>query len=119
MFSSEKYGDIIFSFGVGKTTITKNSNKNIYFKNLNLSHYRTPRSNEIDGVDYFFVSKVFEELIKKKKFYEYAKIFENYYGTLKENVDKIIKKNDLIFDKITAGDKAIIKFKELNLIKYF
>ena len=31
-------------------------------------------------------------MISEDKFYEYAKIFENYYGTLKDDVDKIIKK---------------------------
>ena len=46
---------------------------------------RTARSNEVDGVDYHFVKKdEFEDLIKKEKFYEYAKIFDNYYGTLKK-----------------------------------
>ena len=40
----------------------------------------------------------FESLIQKKEFYEYAKIFENYYGTLKKNVDEIIEKNDILFD---------------------
>ena len=37
-------------------------------------------------------------LVNQEKFYEYAKIFENYYGTLKKNVDDTIIKNDIIFD---------------------
>ena len=68
----------------------------------------------------FFVSvKKFEELIKKNKFYEYAKIYENYYGTLKENVDETILKNDLIFDIDWQGTKQLSKFKNLNLIKIY
>ena len=63
--------------------------------------------------------KKFLKNLLKKKFYEYAKIFENYYGTLKENVDKIIKKNDLIFDIDWQGTKQLSSFKELNLIKIF
>mgnify|MGYP001370727649 CR=1 FL=1 len=107
--------------GVGKTTITKKiQQKNQSFK-ISVSHTtRTPRSNEIDGVDYFFVSKIkFKELIDKKKFYEYAKIFDNYYGTLKENVDQSILKNDIIFDIDWQGTKQLSKFKNLNLIKIF
>ena len=55
----------------------------------------------------------------RKKFYEYAKIFENYYGTLKESVDKTIKKNDILFDIDWQGTKQLSKFKNLNLIKIF
>ena len=79
--------------GVGKTTITKKIQQKYNFK-ISVSHTtRPPRSNEIDGVDYNFISeKKFEELIKADAFYEYAKIFDNYYGTLKENVDKMMKK---------------------------
>ena len=52
-----------------------------------------PRSNEVDGVDYYFVThEKFKKMINEKKFYEYAKIFDNFYGTLKENVDNMIKK---------------------------
>ena len=107
--------------GVGKTTLTKKiQQKNHSFK-ISVSHTtRTPRSNEIDGVDYFFVSKLkFKELIDKKKFYEYAKIFDNYYGTLKENVDQSILKNDIIFDIDWQGTKQLSKFKNLNLIKIY
>ena len=107
--------------GVGKTTLTKKiQQKNQSFK-ISVSHTtRTPRSNEIDGVDYFFVSKFkFKELIDKKKFYEYAKIFDNYYGTLKENVDQSILKNDIIFDIDWQGTKQLSKFKNLNLIKIY
>ena len=107
--------------GVGKTTLTKKiQQKNQSFK-ISVSHTtRTPRSNEIDGVDYFFVSKLkFKELIDKKKFYEFAKIFDNYYGTLKENVDQSILKNDIIFDNDWQGTKQLSKFKNLNLIKIY
>ena len=58
-------------------------------------------------------------MIKEEKFYEYAKIFDNYYGTLKETVDVNITKNDLIFDIDWQGNKTIIKFKNLRLIKIF
>tara|TARA_B100001093_G_scaffold38661_1_gene33052 strand:- start:3593 stop:4192 length:600 start_codon:yes stop_codon:yes gene_type:complete len=107
--------------GVGKTTLTKKIQQK--YQNFKLSvslTTRSPRSNEVEGVDYHFVSQpYFKELIDKKKFYEYAKIFENYYGTLKKNVDETIHKNDIIFDIDWQGTKQLSKFKNLNLIKIY
>ena len=107
--------------GVGKTTITKKIQQKYQSFKISVSHTtRSPRSNEVDGVDYHFVSnKEFEELINDKKFYEYAKIFENYYGTLKKNVDETIKKNDILFDIDWQGTKQLSKFKNLKIIKIF
>ncbi len=107
--------------GVGKTTLTKKIQQKYQSFKISVSHTtRQPRSNEVDGVDYFFVSKdEFKDLIKKDKFYEYAKIFENYYGTLKETVDKAIIKNDILFDIDWQGTKQLSKFINLNLIKIY
>ena len=107
--------------GVGKTTLTKKIQQK--YQNFKLSvslTTRSPRSNEVEGVDYHFVSQpYFKESIDKKKFYEYAKIFENYYGTLKTNVDETILKNDIIFDIDWQGTKQLSKFNNLNLIKIY
>tara|TARA_B100002051_G_C16474476_1_gene504962 strand:+ start:46 stop:639 length:594 start_codon:yes stop_codon:yes gene_type:complete len=107
--------------GVGKTTLTKKIQQKYKNFKISVSHTtRTPRSNEVDGVDYHFVSKEkFKELIDKGKFYEYAKIFENYYGTLKSIVDETIKENDILFDIDWQGTKQLSKFKNLNLIKIY
>ena len=107
--------------GVGKTTITKKLQQKYHSFKISVSHTtRSPRSNEVDGVDYYFVSKKeFEELINQEKFYEYAKIFDNYYGTLKKKVDDLIKSNDVIFDIDWQGTKQLSKFKKLKLIKIF
>ena len=107
--------------GVGKTTITKKIQQKYQNFKISVSHTtRKPRSNEVDGVDYYFISnKKFEELINSNEFYEYAKIFENYYGTLKKSVDETIKKNDLLFDIDWQGTKQLSKFKNLNLIKIY
>ena len=58
-------------------------------------------------------------MISEDKFYEYAKIFENYYGTLKDDVDKIIKKNDLLFDIDWQGTKKLSKFKHFKFTQKF
>ena len=107
--------------GVGKTTLTKKIQQKYNSFRISVSHTtRSPRSNEIDGVDYTFIDrKKFESLIKKKKFYEYAKIFDNYYGTSKENVDKNIKNNDIIFDIDWQGTKQLSEHKNLNLLKIY
>ena len=107
--------------GVGKTTLTKKIQQKYQSFKISVSHTtRSPRSNEIDGVDYYFVSEdKFKELIKNNEFYEHAKIFENYYGTLKKTVDQTILNNDILFDIDWQGTKQLSKFKNLNLIKIY
>ena len=107
--------------GAGKTTITKKIQQKYQSFKISVSHTtRKPRSNEVDGVDYHFVShEKFKKYINEKKFYEYAKIFDNYYGTLKSSVDDMFKKNDIIFDIDWQGTKQLSKFTNLNLIKIF
>ena len=107
--------------GVGKTTLTKKIQQKYQSFKVSVSHTtRLPRSNEINGVDYYFVStQKFKELIEKNSFYEYAKIFENYYGTSKNEVDKLISSNDIIFDIDWQGTKQLSKFKKLKFIKIF
>ena len=107
--------------GAGKTTLTKKIQQK--YQNFKISvscTTRSPRDNEVDGVDYHFLSeKKFKELIKTNSFYEYAKIFENYYGTLKSTVDQIIKKNDILFDIDWQGTKQLSKFENLKLVKVY
>ena len=107
--------------GVGKTTLTKKIQQKFENFKISVSHTtRLPRSNEVHSVDYYFITrKRFRDLIDKNEFYEYAKIFENYYGTLKKNVDETIVHNDLIFDIDWQGTKQLSKFENLNLIKIF
>tara|TARA_X000000368_G_C22791986_1_gene606369 strand:+ start:89 stop:688 length:600 start_codon:yes stop_codon:yes gene_type:complete len=107
--------------GAGKTTITKKIQQKYQTFKISVSHTtRKPRSNEVDGVDYHFIShEKFKKFIDEGKFYEYAKIFDNYYGTSKESVDQTIKKNDIIFDIDWQGTKQLSKFKNLKLIKIY
>jgi len=107
--------------GVGKTTLTKKIQQKYHSFKISVSHTtRKPRPNEVDGVDYNFISiGKFKELIDQGKFYEYAKIFDNYYGTLKENVDDLFKTNDIIFDIDWQGTKQLSKFPNLNLVKIY
>ena len=107
--------------GAGKTTITKKIQQKFNSFKISVSHTtRKPRLNEIDGIDYNFIdTKAFEEKIQSNFFYEYAKIFDNYYGTSKTAVDDLIKKNDIIFDIDWQGNQQLSKFNKLNLVKIF
>ena len=100
---SEKDGVMIIlssPSGAGKTTLVKKLSEKDNFE-ISVSHTtRSPRSNEVDGVDYKFVNTDnFKKLVSNNQFYEYAKIFGNYYGTSRKNVDEDIKKNDIIYWK--------------------
>ena len=100
--------------GAGKTTLVKKISSRNNFK-ISISHTtRKPRINEKDGKHYFFVKdKEFKKLIKQKKFLEYAKVFKNYYGSLKENVvEKLEKSENVIFDIDWQGTQQI---KSINL----
>ena len=101
--------------GAGKTTLVKKISKIKKYK-ISISHTtRKPRLNEMQGKDYFFVkNKEFRKLIKKKNFLEHAKVFKNYYGSLRENVlNKLNKGENVIFDIDWQGTKQI-KNKKLK-----
>ena len=108
--------------GAGKTTISKKIQQKYQNFKISVSHTtRKPRPNEIDGIDYFFISKdKFQEKIKNKEFYEYAEIFGNYYGTSKETVLELLNnKNDILFDIDWQGTEQLSKYDDLNLLKIF
>jgi len=108
--------------GAGKTTLTKKLAENNSNFQISISHTtRKPRPNEVDGKDYYFVDQEkFNLLIKSKSFYEYAKIFDNYYGTLKEPVLKSLSQaKDVLFDIDWQGTQQLRKIKSLKLITFF
>ena len=99
--------------GAGKTTLVKLLSEKKNFS-VSISHTtRTPRSNETDGIDYIFIDKVkFQKLIEENKFLEFAKVFDNYYGTSKKNIfSKLNEGNNVIFDIDWQGTEQIIKKK--------
>ena len=101
--------------GAGKTTLVKLLEKKENFF-ISVSHTtRKPRSNEVNGRDYNFVSdEEFKNLIKKDQFLEHAKVFNNYYGTLKKPVmEKLNQGDNVLFDIDWQGTKQI-KDKKIN-----
>ena len=109
--------------GAGKTTLTRMlSEKNDNFI-ISISHTtRTPRHNEVNGKDYFFVDKKeFQKLIKNNCFIEHATVFNNLYGTMKEPVIKDLSKGkNVLFDIDWQGAEQIKKKKlDFKLITLF
>ncbi len=108
--------------GTGKTTLTKKlAENNINFV-ISISYTtRKPRPNEIDEKDYHFISREkFENLLKKNNFFEYANIFDNYYGTLKKSVLELLSQGkDVLFDIDWQGTKQLNKIKNLSLVTFF
>jgi len=108
--------------GTGKTTLTKKiaeNNKNFI---ISISHTtRKPRPSEVNGKDYYFVSKKeFENLSKENNFFEYANIFDNWYGTLKKPVLELLSNGkDVLFDIDWQGTKQLNKIKNLSPVTFF
>jgi guanylate kinase len=108
--------------GAGKTTLTKKIQQKYQNFKISVSYTtRRPRPNEVEGIDYFFINHdEFKKKIESGQFYEHAKIFDNFYGTSKDSVNNILKKNnDILFDIDWQGTQQLSKFEELNLIKIF
>ena len=107
--------------GAGKTTLVNLLSKRKGFV-TSISHTtRTPRSNEVDGKDYHFISnEKFEKMIDNKEFLEFAKVFKNFYGTTKSNIfEELNKGNNVIFDIDWQGTNQIISQKFKNRLLTF
>ena len=113
---------IVFSApsGSGKTTLVHYLLKKILNLSFSISATsRKPRENEIDGKDYFFLSKeIFINKINDGKFLEYEEVYDGiFYGTLLDEVEKNLKKGKhVIFDIDVVGGINIKKlFPERTL----
>jgi len=108
--------------GAGKTTLVNLLAKKNNFE-ISVSHTtRKPRLNESSGKDYYFVSdQEFKRLIKNEEFLEYAKVFNNYYGTTRTPViDKLNKGKNVLFDIDWQGaDQIKNKNLDFKLITFF
>ena len=108
--------------GAGKTTLVKMLSKIDNFE-ISVSHTtRQPRPNETPNKDYYFVNDVeFKRLIKNEEFLEYAKVFNNLYGTTSTPViDKLNKGKNILFDIDWQGaDQIKNKKLDYKLITFF
>ena len=98
--------------GAGKGTICKQLLENNSELKLSVSATtRLPRAGEVDGVNYYFITKEdFEHKIECGDFLEYAQVYDNYYGTPKSNVEEMLEKGkDVILEIDIQG---ALKVKE-------
>ena len=96
--------------GTGKTTICKMLKEKFPNLKFSVSHTtRKPRNEEKDGVDYHFIPlKDFEKKIDRGEFLEWAKVFEHFYGTAFESVDRLQQKGeDILIEIDVQGAKAL------------
>ena len=122
---SEKDGVMIIlssPSGAGKTTLTKKLSEIDNFE-ISISHTtRQPRHNETQNEDYFFVDEIeFKRLIKNEEFLEYAKVFNNFYGTTRTPIiDNLTKGKNVLFDIDWQGaDQIKNKKLDYKLITFF
>ena len=108
--------------GAGKTTLVNLLSNQDKFK-ISISHTtRQPRSGEIPNKDYFFVNNnEFKRLIKNQEFLEFAKVFDNYYGTTRTPViDNLNKGYNVLFDIDWQGaDQIKNKKLDYKLVTFF
>jgi guanylate kinase len=123
--SSDKDGVMIIlssPSGAGKTTLVKMLSQIDNYE-VSISHTtRQPRNSEIPKKDYFFVDKKeFNRLINNEEFLEYAKVFNNFYGTTRTPIiDKLDKGKNVLFDIDWQGaDQIKNKKLDYRLITFF
>ena len=108
--------------GAGKTTLVQMLSELDNYE-ISISHTtRQPRPSETSDEDYFFVNKdEFKRLIKNEEFLEYAKVFNNFYGTTRTPViDKLDKGKNVLFDIDWQGaDQIKNKKLDYKLITFF
>ena len=108
--------------GAGKTTLVSLLSKIDNFE-VSVSHTtREPRPSEKPNKDYYFVNEdEFKRLIKNEEFLEYAKVFNNFYGTTRTPViDKLNKGKNVLFDIDWQGaDQIKNKKLDYKLITFF
>ena len=108
--------------GAGKTTLVKMLSKIDNYE-ISVSHTtRQPRLNEENNKDYYFVNEdEFKRLINNQEFLEYAKVFNNFYGTTRTPViDKLNKGKNVLFDIDWQGaDQIKNKKLDYKLVTFF
>ena len=112
----EKKGAILIisgPSGCGKSTLLKEVYKDIddYYFSISTTT-RAPREGEVNGVDYFFVTKEeFEKDIENDNFLEYAKVHDNYYGTSLKPINKALDESKLVIFDIDVQGHEIVRKK--------
>lgn len=99
--------------GSGKTTIARKIIEKFPFVKFSISATTRPkRDGEVDGKDYFFLSREeFEKKIQNGELLEWEEIYGNYYGTLKSIVEEALKRGDILLFDIDVNGAISIREK--------
>ena len=108
--------------GAGKTSICKKLLETEKGLLMSISYTTRPkRKSENDGEDYFFVKrKEFDELQSKNYFVESALVFDHYYGTPKNFIERNLKKGiDILFDIDWQGAQKLVDYSKNDVVSIF
>lgn len=108
--------------GAGKTTLAKRLISQNPDMVLSVSATtRKPRPGEVDGQDYFFIDEdEFHRKVNAGEFYEWAKVFDRYYGTPKAPVEEALEDGrDVVFDIDWQGARALAESAGEDLVRVF
>jgi len=108
--------------GAGKTTISRELLRREPNLTMSISATtRAKRPGEAEGVDYFFVdTTTFNLMVNRRAFLEHAHVFENYYGTPREPVEKALAAGqDVLFDIDWQGTQQLAENARDDLVTVF
>ena len=108
--------------GAGKTTLTRKLLRENPDMAMSVSATtRQPRPGEKDGEDYYFISKnKFSDMVEEDEFLEYAKVFDNFYGTPRAPVEQALGDGrDVVFDIDWQGAQQLTQAAADDLVKIF
>ncbi len=96
--------------GAGKTSLARALIANSTDTKMSISHTtRQQRAGEVDGEDYFFISKqTFHNMVEERVFLEYAEVYGNYYGTSRLSVEELLSAgNNVLLDIDWQGARRV------------
>lgn len=108
--------------GAGKTTLCSRIITEVPGVELSISATtREPRPNERDGSDYHFRSvEQFQDMIEHDEFLEWAKVFKNFYGTPRSEVEaRLVSGADVVFDVDWQGARALKTIRPGDVVSIF
>jgi guanylate kinase len=107
--------------GAGKTTLLRRVMEELPGLRFSVSYTtRSPRANEREGEDYHFISpSIFQKMVERNEFLEWAEVLGNRYGTARENLSLLKSEGvDLILDIDTQGAKRVVEQIEPAILIY-
>ena len=108
--------------GAGKTTISRALLADDPQLSMSVSvTTRAPRPGEVDGKDYYFVSVAeYERMVQAGELLEHAKVFDNFYGTPRAHVQRVLSAGkDILFDIDWQGTQALKASTRGDLVSVF